>query len=64
VFVIDGPQSELVVLREGQAALRWTTDQLRLRRLAAIAVDERTLALADPLLGQVSLFLIEPQARR
>jgi hypothetical protein len=60
VFVVDGPSSALVVLREGEAPQRFTADQLNLRRIAAIAIDERTLAVADPLLGQVALFLIAP----
>jgi hypothetical protein len=64
LFVIDRAQSELVVLRDGEAAQRFTAAELGLTRLAAIAVDERTLALADALTGQVALFLIAPEARR
>jgi len=64
VYVIDTAQSTLVVLREGDVTQRFAAAELGLSRLAAIATDERTLALADPLTGQVALFLITPGARR
>jgi len=64
VFVIDAAQSTLVVLREGEPTRRFTAAELGLARLAAITIDERTLALADSLTGQVVLFLIAPEARR
>jgi streptogramin lyase len=64
VFVIDAANSALVVLREGEPTRRFTAAELGLSRLAAIALDERTLALADSLSGQVALFLIAPEAQR
>jgi len=64
VFVIDAAQGTLVVLQEGEATQRFSATELGLTRLAAIAVDERTLALADSLTGQVVLFLIAAQVRQ
>lgn len=61
-FVVDSGQRALVVLREGAPARRFDAAALGLQRIGGIAVDERVLALSDPLLGQVALFLIAPGA--
>jgi hypothetical protein len=60
VFVIDQAQQSLVMLREGAAAQRFNARELQMQRLGGIAIDERVLALSDPLLGQVATFLIAP----
>jgi hypothetical protein len=60
VFVIDRAQQSLVLLREGAAAQRFDTRDLQMQRIGGIAIDERVLALSDPLLGQVATFLIAP----
>lgn len=60
VFVVDGAQQSLVLLREGAAAERFTARDLRLQRIGGIAIDERVLALSDNVLGQVATFLIAP----
>lgn len=62
IFVVDGGQRTLVVLREGAPARRFDAAALGLQRIGGIAVDERVLALSDPLLGQVALFLVAPGA--
>jgi hypothetical protein len=62
VFVVDAAERALVVLREGQPARRFSAEELGLQRIGGIALDERTLALSDTLLGQVALFLIAPGA--
>jgi hypothetical protein len=58
VFVIDQAQLSLVLLREGAPAQRFDARELQMQRIGGIAVDERVLALSDPLLGQVATFLI------
>jgi hypothetical protein len=60
VFVIDRAQQSLVLLREGAAAQRFEARDLGVQRIGGIAIDERVLALSDPLLGQVATFLIAP----
>jgi hypothetical protein len=60
VFVIDQAQQSLVLLREGAPAQRFDARELQMQRIGAIAIDERVLALSDPLLGQVATFLIAP----
>jgi hypothetical protein len=60
VFVIDQAQQSLVLLREGMPAQRFDARDLQMQRLGGIAIDERVLALSDPLLGQVATFLIAP----
>jgi hypothetical protein len=60
VFVIDQAQQSLVLLREGAPAQRFNARELQMQRLGGIAIDERVLALSDPLLGQVATFLIAP----
>lgn len=62
IFVVDGGQRALIVLREGTPARRFDAAALGLQRIGGVAVDERVLALSDPLLGQVALFLIAPGA--
>ncbi len=62
VFVVDAAERALVVLRESQPARRFSAAELGLQRIGGIALDERTLALSDTLLGQVALFLIAPGA--
>jgi hypothetical protein len=64
VYVIDAAKSTLVVLRAGDPTQRFSAEQLGLQRLAALAVDERTLALADALTGQIGLFRIAAELRR
>lgn len=63
VFVADRAGSVLVVLREGQPARRIDAAALDLQRIGGVAVDERVLALADPLRGQVVLFTLAPGGR-
>jgi hypothetical protein len=60
VFVIDQAQQSLVLLREGTPAQRFDARDLQMQRIGGIAIDERVLALSDPLLGQVATFLIAP----
>ncbi|MDH4061392.1 MAG: hypothetical protein OEU94_11330, partial [Aquincola sp.] len=62
IFVVDNAQRTLVVLREGAATHRFEAATLGLQRIGGIALDERVLALSDPLLGQVALFLVAPGA--
>ena len=60
VFVADRAGSVLVVLQDGQPARRIDAAALDLLRIGSLAVDERVLALADPMRGQVSLFTLAP----
>lgn len=62
VFVVDGAGRSLVVLRAGAPARRFEAAALGMQRIGGIAIDERTLALSDTLLGQVALLLIAPGA--
>jgi len=60
VFVADRAGSVLVVLQDGQPARRIDAAALDLLRIGSLALDERTLALADPMRGQVMLYTLVP----
>lgn len=60
VFVADRAGGMLVVLREGRPARRIEAAALDRLRIGSLAVDERVLALADPLRGEVALFTLAP----
>lgn len=61
VFVADAQGPVLHVL-DGAAALTLDAAALRVQQIGGIAVDERTLAVADRLLGQVQLFTLRAKA--
>lgn len=54
-FVVDRGGEALVCLRTDLPAQRWAAAQLGAQRIAGLAVDERQLALADGLAGNVLL---------
>lgn len=59
VWVLDGQDHRLVLLREGVPVQAFGASALRVRQPAAIAADERGLAVADRLGGQVVLLRVQ-----
>lgn len=59
VWVLDGQDHRIVLLREGRPAQVFEAAALRLRQPAAIAADDRALAVADRLGGQVVLLRVQ-----
>ena len=59
LFVVDAFDRTLKVLREGEPTAAFTAQQLGVLQIGAIAIDERTLAVADPLAGQVALLPLQ-----
>ncbi len=63
VFVADAQGPALHVLNTARPE-SVAAEALRVQQIGALAVDERTLALADRLLGQVQLFTLRAEAAR
>jgi hypothetical protein len=59
-WVLDGAEPALVLLERGREPRRIEARALRLMQPAALAVDRRTLAVADRLTGTIALFRLGP----
>ncbi len=56
IYVLDAQDGSVLRLRADAPALRWSAAELGLGRIAALAVDGLTMALADGLSGSVHLY--------
>ena len=64
VYVVDAFDRAVKVLRSGAPTLTWPAQQLRVQGIGGIAVDDRFLAIADPLGGQVAIHDLHGELRR
>ncbi|MDH5537910.1 MAG: hypothetical protein OEY03_00775, partial [Rhizobacter sp.] len=63
VFVVDAHDRAVKVLSLGRPAQVFDTTRLRVQAIAAIAVDERLLAVADGVAGQVLIHTVRDMER-
>lgn len=64
VFVVDAQERSLVLLRAGRPARTFDAAALGVQRIGAIAVDERFVAVADRLVGQVLVYELRLEDER
>lgn len=63
-FVVDAQDNSIKVLRAGEPTVVLSAAQLGVQQIGGIAVDERVLAVADRLLGEVRLYTLRDGAAR
>lgn len=61
-WVHDAQDGSLKRLAPGRPARRWSAADLGVQRIAALAIDGLTLAVADPLGGRVNLYALPDEA--